>query len=189
MKSCIRPCTISLTRTFAVSNSSSSQRCFIKKLFLKISQKNKSLFNKVADLQGRNFLKKIQQRCFHGNIAKLSRALISKNICEWLYNCSCLFVSPVIFSVTNFPTQLNGFKWSYWYQIENILVSNCYVPKGLKEQMKNGVICLIILYNHRVRVIKMSKMAHFLSFLVVTAKKSKFGQNVQVHLKDPVVYF
>ena len=132
-----------------------------------------SLFNKVADLQGRNFLKKIQQRCVHGNIAKLSRALILKNICEWLYNCSCLFVSPVIFSVTNFPTQLNGFKWSYWYQIGNILVSNCYVPKGLKEQMRNRVICLIILFNHRVRVIEMSKMAHFLYFLVVTAKKSK----------------
>ena len=148
-----------------------------------------SLFNKVADLQGRNFLKKIQQRCFHGNITKLSRALILKNICEWLYNCSCLFVSPVIFSVTNFPTQLNGFKWSYWYQIGNILVSNCYVPKGLKEQMRNWVICLIILFNHRVRVIEMSKMAHFLYFLVVTAKKSKFEQNVQVHLKDPAVYF
>ena len=77
-----------------------------------------------------------------------------------------------------------------------ILVSNwehvgikLLCTKRAQRADEKWVICLIILFNHRVRVIKMSKMAHFLYFLVVTAKKSKFEQNVQVHLKDPVVYF
>ena len=61
--------TISLTRTFAVSNSSSSQRCFIKKLFLKISQKNKcwSLFLiKLQTFRAATFLRKSNRGVFMG---------------------------------------------------------------------------------------------------------------------------
>ena len=35
---------------------------------------------------------------------------------------------------------------------------------------KNGVICLVIMFIPRVLLIKMSKMAHFLYFLLMTAK-------------------
>ena len=57
-----------------------------------------SLFNKVADLKGCNFIKKrlqhsqacifikkwLQQKCFPLKIEKFLRIHISKNICEWL---------------------------------------------------------------------------------------------------------
>ena len=37
--------------------------------------------------------------------------------------------------------------------------------------MKKGVICLVIMYTPGVMVIKMSKMAQFLYFLLMPAKK------------------
>ena len=35
---------------------------------------------------------------------------------------------------------------------------------------KNGVICLVVMFTPRVMVIKMSKITHFLYFLLITAK-------------------
>ena len=35
---------------------------------------------------------------------------------------------------------------------------------------KNGVICLVVMFTPRVMVIEMSKMAHFLYFLLITEK-------------------
>ena len=50
---------------------------------------------------------------------------------------------------------------------------------------KNGVICLVIRFTLGVMIIKMSKMAHFVYFLLMPAKhQSQFGQNINVHLKD-----
>ena len=44
---------------------------------------------------------------------------------------------------------------------------------------KNGVICLVIMFTSRFKVIKMSKMAHFLYFLLMTTKnQSQFEQNI-----------
>ena len=44
---------------------------------------------------------------------------------------------------------------------------------------KIGIICVVITFTPRVMVIKMSEMAQFLYFLLVTAKKqSQFGQNI-----------
>ena len=44
---------------------------------------------------------------------------------------------------------------------------------------KNGAICLVIIFTPRVMVIKMSKMAHFLYFLQMTAKNQlQFGHNI-----------
>ena len=56
----------------------------------------------------------------------------------------------------------------------------------LKEWMKKiGVICLVIMLTPGVVANKMSKMAHFLHFLLLTAKsQSQFGQNIQMRLKD-----
>ena len=42
--------------------------------------------------------------------------------------------------------------------------------KAQRVNKKNGVICLHIIFTPRVMVIKMSKMGHFLYFLVMTTK-------------------
>ena len=50
---------------------------------------------------------------------------------------------------------------------------------------KNGIICLVIMLASGVMVIKMSKMAHFLYFLLMPANnQSQFGENICVQLKD-----
>ena len=50
---------------------------------------------------------------------------------------------------------------------------------------KNGVICIVIMFASQVMVIKMSKMAHFLYFLLIPAKnQSQFGQNTYMHQKN-----
>ena len=55
---------------------------------------------------------------------------------------------------------------------------------------KNGAICLVIIFTPGVMVIKMSKMAHFLYFLQMTAKNQlQFGHNIWVHLKDLIQRF
>ena len=44
-------------------------------------------------------------------------------------------------------------------------------------------------YTPRVMVIKMSKMAHFMYFLLMTAtNQSQFGQNILVKLKDLILF-
>ena len=84
----------SLTRSTVTpfQNRSSHQRCSIKKLLLKISQSVtgkppvlESLFNKVADLQACNVIKKrLQYVCFPVNITKSLRTAILKIICKRL---------------------------------------------------------------------------------------------------------
>ena len=50
---------------------------------------------------------------------------------------------------------------------------------------KNGIICLVMMFALGVMVIKMSKMAHLLYFLLMPAdNQSRFGENIYVHLKD-----
>ena len=52
----------------------------------------------------------------------------------------------------------------------------------LKDQIKNGVICLVIIFTPLATVIKMSKMAYSLYFVLMTKKIShSLGS---VHLKD-----
>ena len=59
------------------------------------------------------------------------------------------------------------------------------MDRAQKVDEKNGVICLVIMFTPRVMVIKMSKMAHFLYFLLMSdTNQSQFGQNIHVHLKD-----
>ena len=49
---------------------------------------------------------------------------------------------------------------------------------------KNGSFISLVMFTPRVMVIKMSKMAHFMFFLLDTAKyHSPFGQYIYVHLK------
>ena len=44
------------------------------------------------------------------------------------------------------------------------------MDKARRVDEKNGVICLVIMFTPGVMVIRMSKMAHFLYFLLTTAK-------------------
>ena len=61
-----------------------------------------------------------------------------------------------------------------------------YQRTTLKRVDKKIVfICLGVMFNSGAMVIKMSKMAHFLYFMLMAVKnQSQFEQNVQVHLKD-----
>ena len=61
------------------------------------------------------------------------------------------------------------------------------IPKDRSQRVdkKNGVVSLVIMFAPRVMVIKMSKMAHFLHFLLMPAtNQTQFGETIYVHLKD-----
>ena len=79
------------TKQLPVQRRNSHQRCSVKKVFLKISQYSQEntvlefLFNKVAGLQGCNFIeKKFHHRCFQVRFAKFLKTPILKNICKQL---------------------------------------------------------------------------------------------------------
>ena len=64
---------------------------------------------------------------------------------------------------------------------EGLEIQECNVPtdKTQKADEKNGVICPVIIFTLGVMVIKMSKMAHFLYFLLMTVKYlSQVRQNI-----------
>ena len=62
---------------------------------------------------------------------------------------------------------------------------NLPTDRAQRVDEKNGIICLVIMLASGVMVIKMSKMAHFLYFLLMPANnQSQFGENIYVHLKD-----
>ena len=66
---------------------------------------------------------------------------------------------------------------------------NTETDKTQKVDEENGVIYLGIMFTPTVMVIKMSKMAHFLYFQLMTAKKLwQFQQNIYVHLKDLIEF-
>ena len=68
---------------------SSHRKCFVKKVFLKVSQEDAGagvFFNKVAGLKAYNFIKSsLQHRCFPVKFCKFLRTLNLKNICERLF--------------------------------------------------------------------------------------------------------
>ena len=62
---------------------------------------------------------------------------------------------------------------------------NLPTDRAQRVDEKNGIICLVIMLASGVMVIKMSKMAHFLYFLLMPANnQSQFRENIYVHLKD-----
>ena len=62
---------------------------------------------------------------------------------------------------------------------------NLPTDRAQRVDEKNGIICLVIMLASGVIVIIMSKMAHFLYFLLMPANnQSQFGENIYVHLKD-----
>ena len=60
------------------------------------------------------------------------------------------------------------------YFTDQNIMQKLYLPtdRAQRADVKNGVICLFIMFTPRVTVIKMSKMARFLYLLLMTAKKS-----------------
>ena len=56
---------------------------------------------------------------------------------------------------------------------------NTPTSNDLRADEKNEVICRVIMFTSRVMIFKMSKMAPFLCFLLITAKHlSQFGQDI-----------
>ena len=64
---------------------------------------------------------------------------------------------------------------------EGLEIQNENKPMGRvqRAEEKNRVICLFVMFNPGVMVIKMSKKK----------KNSQFGQNIYVHLKDRIEFF
>ena len=63
------------------------------------------------------------------------------------------------------------------------------MDKTQRVDQKNGVIFLVIMFNARVMIIKMSKTAQFLYFLLMTANiQSQYWQNNQVYLTDLIEF-
>ena len=55
--------------------------------------------------------------------------------------------------------------------LEGLEMQICNIPtdRARRVDEKNGVICLVIIFISRVTVIKVSKIAHFLSSLLMTS--------------------
>ena len=73
--------------------------------------------------------------------------------------CKCVFYRPE----HNIKMELN---------FEGIVMQKLNIPTDRAKRVdeKNGVICLVIMFIPRGMVIKISKMAYFLSFLLMTVK-------------------
>ena len=82
------------------------------------------------------------------------------------FPCKCVFYRPEHNAKRNLILKVLKCKNEAHQQIE------------LKELMKqNGVICLVAMFTPGVTIIKMSKMAHFLYFLLMATKnQAQFGQ-------------
>ena len=77
-----------------------------------------------------------------------------------------------------------GPHWTEFWGSWNVKMKYTNIYSS-KSRWKKWVICLVINYTPGAMVIKMSKIAHFLYFLLMPAKnQSQFGQNIYVHLKD-----
>ena len=62
------------------------------------------------------------------------------------------------------------------FEMQNL---NILADRVQRVDENNGIICLVIMFTSRFIAIKMSKVAHFLYFLLMTAKnQSQFGQNI-----------
>ena len=57
------------------------------------------------------------------------------------------------------------------------------MDRAQRENEKNGATCLFIIFTCRVMVIKMSKIAHFLYFLLMTKKDHSLDKIVKDTLK------
>ena len=65
------------------------------------------------------------------------------------------------------------------FEVLEMQTGNIPTDKAQKVDVKNGVICLVIMFTSKVMVIKMSKMTPFLYFLLMIAEnQSQFGQNI-----------
>ena len=65
-------------------------------------------------------------------------------------------------------------------------------PKDRVQRVdeRNGVICQIIMFTSRVMAFKMSEMANFIYFLLITTKIwSQFGQYLCVHVEDLIEFW
>ena len=76
--------------------------------------------------------------------------------------CKCIFYKPE-HTLRGNPLELN-------FEGLEIKKENIPTDRALRDDEKNGFICLVIMFTPRIKVIKMSKLAHFLEFLLIKAK-------------------
>ena len=69
---------------------------------------------------------------------------------------------------------------------EDLEIPKLNIPTVRAQRIGEKIdICLVVMFTPRLMVIKMSKIVHFLYFLLMTAKyQSQFGQNIYVNLED-----
>ena len=85
-------------------------------------------------------------------------------------SCECLFHRPEDFANRGPPMELN-------FEGLEMQKGNMPTDKAQRENEKIGIIYLGIIFTPELTVIKMSKMAHILYLLLITAKnQSQFGQ-------------
>ena len=90
--------------------------------------------------------------------------------------CNCVFYRPENRKGNPMVLTFKVFEMQKW---------NKPTHRGQKVGEKNMVMCLVIMFTTRVMVIKMSKIAQFLYFLLMIAENQlQFRQNIYVHLKN-----
>ena len=96
---------------------------------------------------------------------------------------SGLKVSSLVRKFVFYRPELTG-KWiPHGTEIKFLKFKNILTDRAQRVDEKNGVIHLFM-FTPRVMVIKISKKAHFMYFLLDTAKyQSQFGQDISIHLK------
>ena len=102
---------------------------------------------------------------------------------------SGLKVSSLVQEYVFYRPDLTGKRVAHGTKIKLLKFKNILTNKAQRVVEGNEVICLVI-FSPRVMVIKISRMAHFMYFLLDTRKyQSKFGQDIQTHLKGLVWLF
>ena len=92
------------------------------------------------------------------------------------------------FTDQNIKQQLDPMEWNF--EVCEMRKWNIQRDRVKRINEKNGVICLFIMFTPRVMVIKILKMAHYLHFLLMTAKsQSQFWQNIWVLPKGLIEFF
>ena len=91
---------------------------------------------------------------------------------------SGLKVSSLVRKYVFYRPDLTGKRVAHGTKIKLLKFKNILTNKAQRVVEGNEVICLVI-FSPRVMVIKISRMAHFMYFLLDTRKyQSKFGQDI-----------
>ena len=101
----------------------------------------------------------------------------AKSVFTMLIKSTLTMSFIITLKLQKYPIELN-------FEGPQIQKWNTPTDKTWTVGVKNGVICLLIMFTPRVVVIKMLKIANFLYFLLMIAKnQSQFRQDISAHPK------